>query len=155
MTYKNTSKNIIKVNASKLDQIQKILVQQDFSLDEILNYENGSHFQTWSNSSSENKIVLDIETDNETGLADVVAELVDCWHELRAIKNALVEDELVMTNYRDPVSAHEQLMSKVRSWETELEEEKDSLSFLFNDNVDPALLGFYDLDEETRQALLQ
>ena len=45
-------------------------------------------------------------------------------------------------------------MSKVRSWEKELEEEKDSLSFLFNDNVDPALLGFYDLDEETRQALL-
>ena len=80
---------------------------------------------------------------------------MDCWHELRAIKNALVEDELVMTNYRDPVSAHEQLMSKVRSWETELEEEKDSLSFLFNDNVDSALLGFYDLDEETRQALLQ
>ena len=30
MTYKKTSKNIIKVNASKLDQIQKILVHPDF-----------------------------------------------------------------------------------------------------------------------------
>ena len=80
---------------------------------------------------------------------------MDCWHELRAIKNALVDDELVMTNRCGPVSAHEQLMSKVSFWEKELEEEKDSLSFLFNDNVDPALLGFYDLDEETRHALLQ
>ena len=45
-------------------------------------------------------------------------------------------------------------MLKMRLWEQELAEEKDALSIIFSDNVDPALLGFYDLDEETREALL-
>ena len=45
MLYHNTLKNIVKVTSSKLEQVQKMLVQLDFSLDEILNYDNGAHYR--------------------------------------------------------------------------------------------------------------
>ena len=154
MTHKNNFKNSIKVASTEIDQIHQLLVKLSFSLEEIRNYDDGRYFQTWSNPDTKQTVELDIETEKKADSSDVVTELVDCWHELRAIKNALIEDDLCLLNSETPSSPHEQLMLKMRLWEQELEEEKDSLSIIFSDNVDPALLGFYDLDEETREALL-
>ena len=154
MTHKNNFKNSIKVASTEIDQIHQLLVKLSFSLEEIRNYDDGRYFQTWSNPDTKQTVELDIETEKKADISDVVTELVDCWHELREIKNALIDDDLCLLNSETPSSPHEQLMLKMRLWEQELEEEKDSLSIIFSDNVDPALLGFYDLDEETREALL-
>ena len=50
-------------------------------------------------------VELDIETEKKADISDVVTELVDCWHELREIKNALIEDDLCLLNSETQVSA--------------------------------------------------
>lgn len=155
MLFHNTLKNIVKVTSSKLEQVQKILVQLDFSLDEILNYDNGAHYQNWSNPSSGRYVLLDIQEDSQTGLDNIIEEIIDCWHELREIKDVLRDDyETIPSGQPDPLP-HDQLCADIQEWESDMSDENDSWHLIFNGKIDTALLCFYNLDEDTRLALLQ
>jgi hypothetical protein len=155
MLFHNTLKNIVKVTSSKLEQVQKMLVQLDFSLDEIMNYDNGAHYQSWSNPSSGQHVLLDIQEDSQTDLDNVIEEIIDCWHELREIKNVLSDDyETIPSGQPDPLP-HDQLCADIQEWESDMSDENDSLHLIFNGKIDTALLCFYNLDEDTRLALLQ
>ena len=155
MLYHNTLKNIVKVTSSKLEQVQKMLVQLDFSLDEILNFDNGAHYQKWSNPSSGQHVLLDIQEDSQTGLDNVIEEIIDCWHELREIKNVLSDDYETIPPMQSVDLPHDQLCAKIQEWESDMSDENDSLHLIFNGKIDTALLCFYNLDEDTRLALLQ
>ena len=127
-----------------------------YSLDEILEYDNGTVYECWSNRDTGTSITLDVVSDDTPGMDQVVAEIIDCWLELRAIRNLLTAvDEQPALPEINPPSAHERLMAQVEEWEADSAAEQEILTMIFGENLDLTLLSFLSLDENDREALLQ
>jgi len=156
MTFQIRPETLVKIKSSQLESIQTTLTKTGFSLDEILEYDNGTVYECWSNRDSGTSITLDVASDDTPGMDRVVAEIIDCWLELRAIRNLLTAvDEQPALPEINPPSAHERLMAKAREWEADSDAEKAVIELVFGKNLDLPLLSFLSLEEDEREALLQ
>jgi hypothetical protein len=156
MTFQIRPETLVKIKSSQLESIQTTFIKTGYSLDEILEYDNGTIYECWSNQESEKSITLDITSDDTPSMDRVVTEIIDCWLELRAIRNLLTaEDDQPMLPETNPPSAHERLMAQAREWEADSDAEKEVLELVFGKNLDLPLLSFLTLDENDREALLQ
>jgi len=156
MTFQIRPETLVKIKSSQLESIQTTLMKTGYSLDEILEYDNGTVYECWSNQDSGKSITLDIMSDETPGMDQVVTEIIDCWLELRAIRSLLTtEDEQQALPEINPPSAHERLMAQVEEWEADSAAEQEILTMIFGENLDLALLSFLSLDENDREALLQ
>ena len=156
MTFQISPETIVKITSSQLEGIQATLMKTGYSLDEILEYDNGAVYECWSNQNSGKSITLDITSDDAPCMDRVVAEIIDCWLELRAIRNLLTAvDEQPSLPEINPPSAYERLMAQAREWEAESDAEKEVIELVFGKNLDLPLLSFLNLEEDEREALLQ
>ena len=156
MTFQIRPETLVKIKSSQLECIQTILMKTGYSLGEILEYDNGTIYECWTNEDSGKSITLDITSDDTPGMDRVVTEIIDCWLELRAIRSLLTtEDEQPALPEINPPSAHERLMAQVEEWEADSAAEQEILTMIFGENLDLALLSFLSLDENDREALLQ
>ena len=156
MAFQIRPETLVKIKGSQLESIQATLTKTGYSLDELLEYDNGTVYECWSNQDSGTSITLDITSDDTPGMDSVVSEIIDCWLELRAIRNLLTaEDEQPALPEINPPSAHERLMAQVEEWEADSEAEKEVLTLIFGENLDLHLLSFLSLDDNDRKALLQ
>ena len=156
MTFQISPETIVKAKSSQMESIQATLTKTGYSLDEILEYDNGTIYECWTNEDSGKSITLDITSDDTPGMDRVVTEIIDCWLELRAIRSLLTaEDEQPALPEINPPSAHERLMAQVEEWEADNAAEQEILTMIFGENLDLALLSFLSLDENDREALLQ
>ena len=96
MTNQTSLKDIIKVSSSDLEAFQSVLTKFGHSLDEICEYDDGRVYQYWSNNAG-NTVIIDVGNTPADNSDRVINEIIDCWLELRAIRNALEIEE-------DPVS---------------------------------------------------
>ena len=80
---------------------------------------------------------------------------IDCWFELRSIRSALETDyaEIPLTIEQEP-SAQSQLMDSINDWEKEMQEDEAMYKIMIKGEIDTAVVSYYLLDEETRQAVL-
>ena len=156
MTFQIRPETLVKIKSSQLESIQTTLMKTGYSLGEILEYDNGTIYECWTNEVSGKSITLDITSDDTPGMDRVVTEIIDCWLELRAIRSLLTtEDEQPALPEINPPSAHERLMAQVEEWEADSAAEQEILTMIFGENLDLALLSFFSLDENDREALLQ
>ena len=156
MTFQIRPETLVKIKSSQLESIQTTLMKTGYSLGEILEYDNGTIYECWTNEDSGKSITLDITSDDTPGMDRVVTEIIDCWLELRAIRSLLTtEDEQPALPEINPPSAHERLMAQVEEWEADNAAEREILTMIFGENLDLTLLSFLSLDENDREALLQ
>ncbi len=156
MTFQIRPETLVKIKSSQLESIQTTLIKTGYSLDEILEYDNGTIYECWTNEDSGKSITLDITSDDTPGMDRVITEIIDCWLELRAIRSLLTtEDEQPALPEINPLSAHERLMAQMEEWEADSAAEQEILTMIFGENLDLALLSFLSLDENDREALLQ
>ena len=156
MTFTICPKNLLKIKASQLEAIRSTLALTGFSLQEIIEYDGGAVYERWSNSRTDEEVTLDITEDDTPNMSRLIDEVIDCWHELRAIRELLSEtDEQAASPNLDPMSPHDRFMSNLNDWKGECETEKELLTLIFGENLDVALLSFFALDEDDRDALLQ
>lgn len=156
MTFQIRPETLVKIKSSQLESIQATLMKTGYSLGEIHEYDNGTVYECWSNQDSGTSITLDITSDDTPCIDRVVAEIIDCWLELRAIRNLLTAvDEQPALPDINPPSAHERLMAQAREWEADSAEEKEVIELIFGENLDLTLLSFLSLEEDEREAVLQ
>ncbi len=156
MTFTICPKNLIKIKVSQLEAIRSTLALTGFSLQEILEYDGGAVYERWLNSKTDQEVTLDINEDDTPNMSRLIDEVIDCWLELREIRELLSEpDEQTVSPNLDPMSPHDRFMSNLDDWKGECETEKELLKLIFGENLDVALLSFYALDQDERDALLQ
>ena len=156
MTFQIRPETLVKIKCSQLKNIQATLTKMGFSPREILEYDNGTVYECWSNRDTGTSVTLDVASDDAPCTDRVVAEIIDCWLELRAIRNLLTaEDDQPGLPEINPPSAHERLMAQVEEWQADSDAEKEVLELVFGKNLDLPLLSFLSLDEDDREALLQ
>jgi len=155
MTIQKTFNDIIKVSETELETFQYVLTKSGYSLDEILNYDDGRSYQHWSNDNSFH-VILDVSPKEADNSERIITEIIDCWLELRAIRNALEDEtELPSATLYQEISAFDLLMCNIREFEAELREDEAIYKLMINGEIDTSLVSYYNLDEETRQAVLQ
>ena len=155
MTNQTSFKDIIKVSSSNLEAFQSILTKSSYSLDEIYEYDDGRVYQHWSNNAA-NTVIIDVSHAPADNSDRIINEIIDCWLELRAIRNALeIEEDPVSLKRVENISAFDQLMANIYECETEMHSNDAFYQLLQRGEVDAAVLSFYNLDDETREAVLQ
>ena len=155
MTNQTSLKDIIKVSSSDLEAFQSVLTKFGHSLDEICEYDDGRVYQCWSNNAG-NTVIIDVGNTPADNSDRVINEIIDCWLELRAIRNALeIEEDPVSIKKVENISAFDQLMANIYECETEMHSNDAFYQLLQQGEVDAAVLSFYNLDDEIRQAVLQ
>ena len=156
MTFQIRPETLVKIKSSQLETIQATLMKAGYSLDEILEYDSGTIYERPATAPYPARLTLDITSDDAPCIDRVVAEIIDCWLELRAIRNLLTAvDEQPALPEINPPSAHERLMAQVEEWEADSAAEQEILTMIFGENLDLTLLSFLSLDENDREALLQ
>ena len=155
MTNQTSFKDIIKVSSSNLEAFHSILTKSSYSLDEIYEYDDGRVYQHWSNNAG-NTVIIDVSHAPADNSDRIINEIIDCWLELRAIRNALeIEEDPVSLKRVENISAFDQLMANIYECETEMQSNDSFYQLLQRGEVDAAVLSFYNLDDEIRQAVLQ
>ena len=155
MTIQTSFNDITKISVTELEACQSVLVNSGHSLEEIYDYDDGRTYQHWRNDDG-NRVIIDVSKAHADNSEGIIAEIIDCWLELRAIRNALeIEEEPVTLKIEQNISAFDQLMANIHECETEMHEDDAFYQLLKRGEVDAAILSFYNLDDEIRQAVLQ
>ena len=155
MNIQSIFQNIIKVSTCELEKYQFILEKCGYSLDEITDYDDGRTYQKWSTKVGVD-VILDIQQNTDDRYGTIVSEIIDCWVELRAIRNALEvdkNDELITV--QPNTSAQTQLMEKISDWEKEIREDEAMYKMMIKGEIDTAIVAYYLLDKEAQKAVLQ
>lgn len=155
MTIQTSLQDIVKIPANELGKFQLILAKSGYSLDEVVDYDDGRSYENWSTGNGI-KLILDICPPHPDQSDQIVSEIIDCWLELRAIRNALeaeVETNISVTEHK--YSAFDQLIENIHNLEKEMQEDDAMYKLMIKGEVDTVLVSYYTLDEETRQAVLQ
>ena len=155
MTLQNFLNDIIKISASDLNKYQSILGKAGYSLDEILEYDDGRSYQTWSTPNGF-KIVLDVSCKPNESSELIISEIIDCWLELWAIRNILepTDDFNFLSIVKKPLP-NEQFKQSIQDIENDIENDKAMFQLMFKGEIDTALLTYYNLDEDIKQGILQ
>lgn len=146
---------ITKVGSGTLPVVQKLLLQIGFSLGEVWEHDNGDTHEVWLQAKNGQQIVLDIINEADHCDSNIVSEIIDCWFELRAIRDLLTADEPELIKTENSLTAHDKFLEKVQEQKVELADAMSVLPMIFGKEPDLELLSFFDLDESTREALLQ
>ena len=155
MTMQNELQNIIKTTANELEKFQLILEKSGYSLDEILEFDDGQLYQKWSTIDGR-QLTLDILSTQPNQSEQIISEIIDCWLELRAIRNTLeTETDSNIPQLEKETSAFQELIENIDSWEKEMQEDSAMYKLMIKGEIDTALLAYYTLDEKTKQAVLQ
>ena len=155
MTNQTSFRDIIKDSSSYLEGFQSVLTKSGHSLDEICEYDDGRVYQCWSNSTG-NTVIIDVSDTPADNMERIINEIIDCWLELRAIRNALeIDEDTVSLKKIDTISAFDQLLANIYECETEMQGNDAFYQLLKRGEVDAAVLSFYNLDDEIRQAVVQ
>ena len=155
MTIQNALQNIIKTTANELEKFQLILEKSGYSLDEIIEFDDGQLYQKWS-AVDGHQLTLDILPTQPNQSEQIISEIIDCWLELRAIRNTLeTETDSNIPQLEKEISAFQELIETIDSWEKEMQEDSAMYKLMIKGEVDTALLAYYTLDEKTKQAVLQ
>lgn len=155
MTNQTSFKNIIKVSSSDLEAFQSVLTKSGHSLDEICDYDDGRVYQCWSNT-ARNTVIIDVGNTPADNSDRIINEIIDCWLELRAIRTTLeIEEEYLSLKRVENITAFDQLMTNIYEYETEMQSNDAFYQLLQRGEVDAAVLSFYNLDDEIRQAVIQ
>ena len=155
MTLQNFLNDIIKISASDLNKYQSILGKAGYSLDEILEYDDGRSYQTWSTPNGF-QIVLDVSCKPNESSENIISELIDCWLELRAIRNILepTDDFNFLSIVKKPLP-YEQFKQSIQDIENDIEIDKAMFQLIFKGEIDTTLLTYYTLDEDIKKGILQ
>ena len=155
MAMQNALQNIIKTTANELEKFQLILEKSGYSLDEILEFDDGQLYQKWSTIDG-HQLTLDILPTQPNQSEQIISEIIDCWLELRAIRNTLeTETDSNIPQLEKETSAFQELIENIDSWEKEMQEDSAMYKLMIKGEIDTALLAYYTLDEKTKQAVLQ
>lgn len=155
MTFQNFFNDIIKISASDLNKYQSILGKAGYSLDEILEYDDGRSYQTWSTPNGF-QIVLDVSCKPNESSELNISEIIDCWLELRAIRNILEPtDDLNFLSIVEKPLPYAQFKQSIQDLENDIENDKAIFQLMFKGEIDTALLTYYTLDEDIKQGILQ
>ena len=155
MTIQNALQNIIKTTANELEKFQLILEKSGYSLDEIIEFDDGQLYQKWS-AVDGHQLTLDILPTQPNQSEQIISEIIDCWLELRAIRNTLeIETDSNIPQLEKETSAFQELIENIDSWEKEMQEDSAMYKLMIKGEIDTALLAYYTLDEKTKQAVLQ
>ena len=155
MTMQNALQNIIKTTANELEKFQLILEKSGYSLDEIIEFDDGQLYQKWS-AVDGHQLTLDILPTQPNQSEQIISEIIDCWLELRAIRNTLeIETDSNIPQLEKETSAFQELIENIDSWEKEMQEDSAMYKLMIKGEIDTALLAYYTLDEKTKQAVLQ
>ena len=155
MNIQSFFQNIIKVSPNELEKYQLILEKSGYSLNEIFDYDDGRTYQKWSTIDN-SEVILDIQPQTYEKFETVTSEIIDCWVELRAIRNALeVDKNDDLITLEPKTSAQTQLMEKINDWEKEMREDEAIYKIMIKGEIDTAIVAYYLLDEEAQRAVLQ
>ena len=155
MTMQNALQNIIKTTANELEKFQLILEKSGYSLDEIIEFDDGQLYQKWS-AVDGHQLTLDILPTQPNQSEQIISEIIDCWLELRAIRNILeIETDSNIPQLEKETLASQELIENIHSWEKEMQEDSAMYKLMIKGEIDTALLAYYTLDEKTKQAVLQ
>jgi len=155
MAMQNALQNIIKTTANELEKFQLILEKSGYSLDEILEFDDGQLYQKWSTIDG-HQLTLDILPTQPNQSEQIISEIIDCWLELRAIRNTLeTETDSNIPQLEKETSAFQELIENINRWEKEMQEDSAMYKLMIKGEIDTALLAYYTLDEKTKQAVLQ
>ena len=155
MTKSFKFEEITKISASNREATQKMLLQAGFELHEIWEHDSGDNYEVWSQPKTNKQIVLDLSRPEEHNISDVVSEIIDCWFELRAIRDLLSANEPELLTRSNNLTAHEIFLEKVEEQKSDLSDAIPTLQLIFGQEPDLELLSFFDLDERTKNAILQ
>lgn len=153
--------NMIKLNqltevgAGTLSKFQRLLLKLGLELAEVVEYDGGEAYEIWSRPDDSQQIIIKVIDDQIASSNAIVAEIIDCWFELRAIKDLLTGEEVeiaVPKKFRTP---YEKFLEIMYDQKAELSYAMEVLPQIFGKDPDFELLSFYELDESTRQALTQ
>ena len=155
MTKSFKFEEITKISASNREATQKMLLQAGFELHEIWEHDSGDNYEVWSQPKTNKQIVLDLSRPEEHNISDVVSEIIDCWLELRAIRDLLSASEPELLTRSNNLTAHEIFLEKLEEQRSDLSDAIPTLQLVFGHEPDLELLSFFDLDERTKNAILQ
>ena len=155
MTKSFKIEEITKISVSNREATQKLLLQAGFELDEIWEHDNGDNYEVWSQPKTNKQIVLELSRPEEHNISDVLSEIIDCWFELRAIRDLLSPNEPELLTRSNSLTAHEIFLEKVEEQRSDLSDALPTLQLVFGNEPDVELLSFLDLDERTKNAILQ
>ena len=112
-------------------------------------------YQKWS-AVDGHQLTLDILPTQPNQSEQIISEIIDCWLELRAIRNTLeIETDSNIPQLEKEISAFQELIETIDSWEKEMQEDSAMYKLMIKGEIDTALLAYYTLDEKTKQAVLQ
>ena len=155
MTTSFKLEEITKINIVNLEATQKLLSLAGFELDEIWEHDSGDYYEVWSQPKNCKQIVLEVMKLAEHDISDVVSEIIDCWFELREIKELLSANEPELSLKANELTAYERFLAEVKDQKITLASTLPTLRLVFGQEPDVELLSFFELDENTKNAILQ
>ena len=149
--------NTIKISESKLNSFQTFLSKAKFELLEIWTPDEGEEKQIWFNKELKTKVTIVVtkEEDLVYTSKQIVTEVTDLWFELRAIRNVLedyyLEPEVQIEDRND--NTFNRFNDKLEEYQSYWDENKEYMSKLYKNNIDPSILAFLDLEEDDKEKL--
>ena len=152
---KSTIRNKIKISKCGIDFQRRFILQLGYELIELVSYDTGEVAETWVNSKG-NKVIFEV-VDNEKmhWSSQIIDEIIDCWAELRSIKNFLMSDNEVINlssnKEQTPWERYELMERELMEesiWGSEIK------NIIFRDDIDLSVLSFVLLDDEDKRMLL-
>ena len=144
---------LTEVGADKLPKFQRLLVKLGLELAEVVEYDGGETYEIWSRPDGSQQTIIKAMEDQIASYNAIVAEIIDCWFELRAIKDLLTGEEVEIAVPEKHQTPYEKFLEIMHNQKAELADAMEVLPQIFGKDPDLELLSFYELDEDTRQAL--
>ena len=149
--------NTIKISESKLNSFQTFLSKAKFELLEIWTPDEGEEKQIWFNKDLKTKVIIVVTKEEEllSTNKQIVTEVTDLWFELRAIRNVLedyyLEPEVQIEDKND--NTFNRFNDKLEEYQSNWDENKEYMSKLYKNNIDPSILAFLDLEEDDKEKI--
>lgn len=153
MAFTNTFKTFT-ITENERDNLHKILTKLKFEIIEIWTPDDNDEIEVWTNTKLKETLNIKIHNVEENeNVSRIVYEIIDLWHELRAIRDVLEADSIEYNMYEKPVKKTSFEIYNEKLKETEEDWENNKFKNLFKENIDPSVLTYLELDEEDKLAL--
>lgn len=154
---KTKNKKKIAVTPQKLMETQKVLMAANFELEEIWTPDDDNEIQIWLNNENNSFIEIKVVYDEKDATRqEIVNEIIDVWYEVKSIRE--VFDKLLSEDDLLPVSKEETQLekfeNKVRETKLEWEENKEKMSFLYKNKIDPRVLTYLSMDDDEKARII-
>lgn len=144
---------LVEVTAGTLPKLQKILFTLGLELIEVIQYDAGEMYEVWSSSTINQQIIIKVSEQLISNSSEIVTEIIDCWFELRAIRDLLTSEEVAIAIPEKSKTPHEKFTDILQNQQAKLADAFEVLPQIFGKEPDLELLSYYELDDDTRRAL--